>query len=61
MCWVLYAPMILLCIDDNKTPSMENIYYSVLKTERMLPIWLEDAEDWSKHLLTDGSNCFGRY
>ena len=42
----------MLRIDDHKTPSMDTIYYFVIQNERMLPIWLEDAEDWIKCILT---------
>ena len=33
---------------------MDKLYHFVLQTDRMLPIWLEEAEYWSKHILTDG-------
>ena len=54
VCRALYAPMRSLRLTDQKTPSMDKLYYFVLQTERMLPIWLEDAEYRIKRLLTDG-------
>ena len=46
--------MRLLFISDHNTPSMDKLCYFFLQTERMIPIWIEDAEDWSKRPLTDG-------
>ena len=58
MCRALYSPMCLLSLADHKTPSMDKLYCFPVQTERMLPICLEDAEDWSKRLLTDGLHFF---
>ena len=54
MCRALYAPMSFISLDDHSTPSMDKLYYFVLWTEHMIPIWLENAEDWSKCILTEG-------
>jgi hypothetical protein len=45
MCRVLYAPMLVLCLADQKTPAMDKLYYYVLQTDRMLPKYLQDAEE----------------
>ena len=42
MCCALYAPIPLLCDDENNIPLMDKLYYFVLQTERMIPIFLED-------------------
>ena len=54
MCHAFYAPIRLLCIDDQNKLSMDKLYYSVLHTECMITIWLEEEGDQSKRLLTDG-------
>ena len=53
MCRALYALMTLIRISDQKTSSMDKLYYFFLQTNRIIPIWLEYAEDQSKRLLTD--------
>ena len=50
--------MCLLCLDDHKIPSMDKLYYFLLQNEHMLPICLEDADDQSKRLMTDGLHLF---
>ena len=50
MCRALYALMTLIRISDQKTSSMDRLYYFLC----MLLIWLEDAEYQIKRLLTDG-------
>lgn len=54
MCRAMYAPMRVLRLADQKTAAMDKLHYFVLQTERMLPKYLEDAEDRSERLLTDG-------
>ena len=44
MCRALYAPMRVLRLADQKSPAMDKLYYFVLQTDRMLPLWLDDAE-----------------
>ena len=58
MCRTLYASTSLLNLDDYKKPSMDKLYYFVLQTERMLPIRIEDEEDWSKHILPESLKLF---
>ena len=41
----LYAPMRLLRLADHKTSAMDKLYFYVLQTDRMLPKYLQDAED----------------
>lgn len=52
MCRALYAPMRVLRLADQKTPGMDKLYYYVLQADRMLPKWLTDAEEHSKHLMS---------
>ena len=58
MCRALYAPMHLLCLTDQNTLPMYKLYYSVLQTDHMLPIRIEDTEDQSKQLTTNDLNLF---
>jgi hypothetical protein len=53
MCRALYAPMRVLRLADQKTPAMDKLYYYVLQTDRMLPIYLQEAEDLCKQFLTN--------
>jgi hypothetical protein len=55
MCRALYAPMRVLRLADQKTASMDKLYYYVLQSDRMLQKWLKDAEDHATHLLTDAT------
>ena len=48
----LYAPMRLLRLADQKTPAMDKLYFYVLQTDRMLPKYLQDAEDHTRVFLT---------
>jgi hypothetical protein len=52
MCRALYAPMRVLRLADQKTPAMDKLYYFVLQTDRMLPLWLDDAEQKEESILT---------
>jgi hypothetical protein len=52
MCRALYAPMRVLRLSDQKTPAMDKLYYYVMQTDRMLPLYLDDAEKLSKKFLT---------
>ncbi len=52
MCRALYAPMRVLRLADQKTPAMDKLYYYVLQADRLLPKWLTDAEEHSKHLMS---------
>ena len=52
MCHALYAPMRVLRLADQKTPAMDKLYFFVLQTDRMLPLWLGDAEEKEKTLLS---------
>ena len=53
MCCALYAPMRLLCLANQKVAAMDKLYYYVLQTERMLPFWLNDAQQHAAHLMLD--------
>jgi hypothetical protein len=53
MCHALYAPMRVLCLADQKTPAIDKLYYYVLQTDRMLPKYLQDAEECATRFLTD--------
>jgi hypothetical protein len=55
MCRVLYAPMRVLRLADQKTASMDKLYFYVLQTDRMLIKWLPDCEKKSTELLRDTS------
>ena len=52
MCRALYAPMRVLRLADQKTPAMDKLLYFVHQTDRMLPLWLADAEAREKDLLS---------
>ena len=52
MCCMLYAPMCVLQLADQKTPAMDELYHYVLQADRMLPKWLKNAEEHSKHLMS---------
>jgi hypothetical protein len=52
MCHVLYAPIQVLQLADQKTPAMGKLNHYVLQADRMLPKWLKDAEEHSKHLMS---------
>lgn len=51
MCRALYAPMRVLRLADQKTPAMDKLYYYVLQTDRMLPLYLKKVEDTSNSFL----------
>jgi hypothetical protein len=53
MCRALYAPMRLLRLADQKVAAMDKLYYYVLQTDRMLPFWLNDAQQHAAHLMSD--------
>lgn len=53
MCRSLYAPMRVLRLADQKIPAMDKLYFYVRQTDRMLPIWLADAESRAKTLMTE--------
>ena len=44
MARALYAPMRVLRLADQKVPAMDKLYYYVLQTDRMLPLYIADAE-----------------
>ena len=44
MCRALYAPMRVLRLADQKVPAMDKLYYYVMQTDRMLPMYIADAE-----------------
>ena len=44
MCRALYAPMRLLRLADQKIPAMDKLYFYVLQSERMIEMWIKDAE-----------------
>jgi hypothetical protein len=52
MCCVLYAPICVLHLADQKTPAMDKLYCYVLQADSMLPKWLKDAGEHSKHLMS---------
>ena len=43
ICRVLYAPMCILCLADQKVAAMDKLYFYVLQAERMLPEFLAEA------------------
>ena len=45
MCCVLYAPMRILRLADQKVVAMDKLYFYVLQAERMLPKYLAEAID----------------
>ena len=53
MCHALYAPMRVLRLADQKTPAMDKLYYYVLQTDRMLPKYLEEAENLANKFLNN--------
>lgn len=53
MCRALYAPMRLLRLADQKIPAMDKLYFFVLQTERMIALWIKDAEG-KQSLLSEG-------
>jgi len=53
MCRALYAPMRVLRLADQKTPAMDKLYYYVLQTDRMLPKYLEEAQNLANKFLTN--------
>ena len=53
MCHALYAPMRLLHLANQKVAAIDKLYYYVLQTDRMLPFWLNDAEQHAVYLMTD--------
>ena len=55
MCRALYVPMRVLCIADQKTPTMDKLYYSVLQTDQMLPKCLGNAKERTTMFLTDST------
>lgn len=52
MCRALYAPMRVLRLADQKTAAMDKLYFYVCQTDRMLLLWLNDAETKGKSLLS---------
>jgi hypothetical protein len=52
MCHALYSPMQVLCLVDQKSPSMDKLNYFVLQTDQMLAMYCKDAEESSVGLLT---------
>jgi hypothetical protein len=52
MCHSLYASMQVLCLADQKLPSMDKLNYYVLQTDRMLAMYCKDAEERGVGLLT---------
>ena len=44
--------MCILQLADQKTLAIDKLYYYVLQADRMLPKWLKDAEEHSKHLMS---------
>jgi len=55
MCHIFYAPMRVLRLADQKTVSMDKLYFYVLQTDRMLMKGLPDCEKKSTELLRDTS------
>ena len=47
--------MRMLCLADQKTPAMDKLYYYVLQTDRMLPKYLDNAEERATMFLTDST------
>ena len=45
VCHALYALMQVPCLADQKTPTMDKLYYYVLQTDWMLPKYLCNAEE----------------
>jgi len=55
MCRALYAPMRVLRLADQQTPAMDKLHYYVLQTDRMLEMYVADAEERSVGLLTSAT------
>ena len=43
MCCALYAPMRILCLEDQKVVAMHKLYLYVCQYEHILPKYLEEA------------------
>ena len=52
MCRALYSPMRVLRLADQQTPAMDKLHYYVLQTDRMLGMYVADAEKRGMGLLT---------
>ena len=52
MCRSLYAPMLVLCLADQKSPAMDKLYFYVLQTDAMLPKYLGDLDKHSNGFLS---------
>ena len=44
LCRVLYLPMRVLHLADQKNPAMDKLYFYVLQTDLMLPKWLSELD-----------------
>jgi hypothetical protein len=55
MCRALYAPMRVLRLADQQTPAMDKLHYYVLQTDRMLEMYVADAEERGASLLTSAT------
>ena len=55
MCRALYAPLRVLRLADQQTPAMDKLHYYVLQTDRMLEMYVADAEERSVGLLTSAT------
>jgi hypothetical protein len=55
MCRALYAPMRVLRLADQQTPAMDKLHYYVLQTDRMLEMYVADAEERGEKLLTSAT------
>ena len=55
MCRALYAPMRVLRLADQQTPAMDKLHYYVLQTDRMLAMYVADAEERGEGLLTSAT------
>jgi len=55
MCRALYAPMRVLRLADQQTPAMDKLHYYVLQTDRMLEMYVADAEERGVGLLTSAT------
>ena len=49
----LYAPMRVLRLADQKTPSMGLLEYFVRQADRIIPKYLKEAEEVSKRFMTE--------
>jgi hypothetical protein len=52
MCHLLYAPMRVHHLADQKTPAMDNLYFYVLQTNSILPKWLGELDGRTSTFLT---------